>query len=376
MKTIKERVRERLSNLKEKMKAEVNRLYLTETYLLYEKAKNLYLKGDYEKAEITADKAFEALKNADKLDLALSHSYISDRPKFEDELPREYPTFPEWYFIGGNAKDEQGNYFSFWFSQTQSVIHAFVGVNSETLFSFKKEAKREVEIKDNVIVISSNFQDGSLTMRIHQDKRNLEFSYNAYKIILNTTSRGIPLWHGRKKGQMVGFADYMHFGGFDDPVEIKGIIEKDGRRFYEFDGYGDYEHSWADLPRTKSYETWICINTPEFYGIFLLTASCDKKTIFGKNGRIGFTLTNESFRADEFEVVDLDYPRIIKLKGKFEEGEFEITMKSYYLQSPGWIIKHPYVLVEGEVIKRNSSMRLNGYGFLEVGRCFTPSNPN
>jgi len=54
-----------------------------------------------------------------------------------------------------------------------------------------------------------------------------------------------------------------------------------------------------------------------------------------KNGRIGFTLNNESFRADEFEVVDLDYPRIIKFKGKFEKGEFEITMKSYYLQSPG-----------------------------------------
>ena len=333
--TIKEKVRERLLNLKREIKVNANRLYLTETYLLYKRAENLYLKGDYEKAEFTADKAFEALRNADKLDLALSHSYISDRPKFEDELPREYPTFPEWYFIGGNAKDEQGNYFSFWFSQTQSVIHAFVGVNDETLFSFKKEAKREVEIKDNIVIISSNFQDGFLRMRIYQDKRNLEFSYNAYRIILNTIPRGIPLWHGREKGQMVGFADYMHFGGFDDPVEIKGVMEKDGRRIYEFYGYGDYEHSWADLPRTESYETWICINTPEFYGIFLLTASCDKKTIFGKNGRIGFTLTNESFRADEFEVVDLDYPRIIKLNGKFEEGEFEITMKSYYLQSPG-----------------------------------------
>ena len=124
-------------------------------------------------------------------------------------------------FHRGNAKDEQGNYFSFWFSQTQSVIHAFVGVNDETLFSFKKEAKREVEIKDNIVIISSNFQDGFLRMRIYRDKRNLEFSYNAYRIILNTIPRGIPLWHGREKGQMVGFADYMHFGGFDDPVKIK-----------------------------------------------------------------------------------------------------------------------------------------------------------
>jgi len=34
------------------------------------------------------------------------------------------------------------------------------------------------------------------------------------------------------------------------------------------------------------------------------------------------------------------------------------------------------MLVEGKVIKRNSSMRLNGYGFLEVGRCFTSSDPS
>jgi len=47
----------------------------------------------------------------------------------------------------------------------------------------------------------------------------------------------------------------------------------------------------------------------------------------------------------------LDYPTTIKLKGKFDEGEFEITMKSYYLQSPGWITKHPYMLVEGKVKK-------------------------
>jgi len=49
-------------------------------YLIRE-PRNIYLKGDYDKAEFTADKAFEALKNADKLDFALSHSYISDRPK-------------------------------------------------------------------------------------------------------------------------------------------------------------------------------------------------------------------------------------------------------------------------------------------------------
>ena len=367
---IEKRVKEKLLNLEREIKAKANKLYLTESYLLYKKAKNLYLKGDYEKAEFVADKAFEALKNADKLDLALSHSYINERPKFEDELPREYPTLPEWYFIGGNAKDEEGNYFSLWFSQTQNMAIVFVGINNETLFDFKKEAKREVEIEEDIIIISSSFQDGFLKMRIHQDKRSLEFSHNGYKIILNTTSRGIPLWHGREKGQMVRFAEYMHFGGFDDPVEIKGIMEKDGRRIYEFDGYGDYEHSWADLPRTESYESWVCINTPEFYGIFLLTASCDKKTIFGKSGRIGFTSTNESFRADEFEVVDLDYPRIIKLKGKFEEGEFEITMKSYYIQSPGWIIKHPYMLIEGKVIKGNRTMRLNGYGFLELARCY------
>ena len=373
--TIKEKVKEKLLNLEREIKAKANELYLTETYLLYKKAKNFYLKGDYKNAEFAVNKAFESLKNADKLDLALSHSHINDRPKFEDELPREYPTFPEWYFMGGNARDEKGNYFSFWFSQTQTMATVFVGINNETLFDFKKEAKRKVEIKDDVIIISSNFQDGFLRMRIHQDKRNLEFSYDGYKIILNTISRGIPLWHGKEKGQMVGFAEYMHFGGFDDPVEIKGIMEKDGRRIYEFEGYGDYEHSWADLPRTESYETWICVNTPEFYGIFLLTASCDKKTIFGKSGRIGFTLTNESFRADEFEVVDLEYPRIIKLRGKFKEGEFEITMKSYYLQSPGWIIKHPYMLVEGKVIKGNSTMKLKGYGFLELGRCFTSDDP-
>jgi len=73
--------------------------------------------------------------------------------------------------------------------------------------------------------------------------------------------------------------------------------------------------------------------------------------------------------------VDLEYPRIIKLRGKFKEGEFEITMKSYYLQSPGWIIKHPYMLVEGKVIKGNSTMTLKGYGFLELGRCFTSDDP-
>ena len=279
-----EAIKEKLLNLGRKIRAKANELYLTKAYLLYKKAKNFYLKGDYKNAEFAVHKAFEALKNADKLDLALSHSYIDDKPKFEDELPRKYPTLPEWYFIGGNAKDEKGNYFSFWFSQTQSMAIVFVGINNETLFNFKKEAKRNVKIEDGIIIISSNFQDGFLKMKIHQDKRNLEFFYKGYKIILNTTSRGIPLWHGKEKGQMVGFAKYMHFGGFDDPIEIKGIIEKDGKRIYEFEGYGDYEHSWADLPRTESYESWICVNTPEFYGIFLLTASCDKKTIFGKMG--------------------------------------------------------------------------------------------
>ena len=101
-------------------------------------------------------------------------------------------------FHRGNAKDEQGNYFSFWFSQTQSVIHAFVGVNDETLFSFKKESKREVEIKDNIVIISSNFQNGFLRIRIYQDKRNLGFSYNAYMIILNTIPRGISGMAGKK----------------------------------------------------------------------------------------------------------------------------------------------------------------------------------
>jgi len=364
-----ERVKEKLLNLEREIKAKANKLYLTESYLLYIEAKKLYLKGDYKRADFAIDKAFESLENADKLDLALSHSYISDRPKFEDELPREYPTRTEWYFIGGNAKDKEGNYISLWFSQTQNMVIVFVGINNETLFDFKKEAKREVSIKDDTIIISSNFRDGFLRMSTHQDKRNLEFSYNGYRIILNTTSRGIPLWHGKEKGQMVGFAEYMHFGGFDDPVEIRGIIEKDGKRIYEFEGYGDYEHSWADLPRTESYESWICVNTPEFYGVFLLTASCDKKTIFGRNGRIGFTLTNESFRADDFEVIDLDYPKIIKLKGEFREGDFEITMRSYYIQSPGWITKHPYMIIEGDVTRGNSTIRINGYGFLEVARC-------
>jgi len=369
---IEERVKEKLLNLKRAIRAKANELYITESYLLYKNAENLYLKGDYKKAEFAVDKALEALKNADKLDLALSHSYIDDRPEFEDQLPREYPTNVEWYFIGGNAEDKNGNYISLWFAQTQNQAIVFVGINDKTLFDFRKGAKRQVDIEDDkVIIVSSSFEGGSLRMTITQEERNLEFSYDRYRIVLNTTPRGIPLWHGRRKGQMIGMSEYNHFGGFDEPVEINGFIEEDGAKIYEFNGYGDYEHSWADLPRTESYESWICVNTPEFYGIFLLTASCDEKTVFGKNGRIGFTLSGESFRADEFEVIDSDYPKIIKLKGKFKEGKFEITMKSYYLQSPGWITKHPYMLVEGEVTKRNSTVKLNGYAFLEVARCLT-----
>jgi len=66
-------------NLEREIKAKANELYLTESYLLYKKAQKFYLEGDYKRAEFAVDKAFEALKNADKLDLALSHSYIIDR---------------------------------------------------------------------------------------------------------------------------------------------------------------------------------------------------------------------------------------------------------------------------------------------------------
>jgi len=32
------------------------------------------------------------------------------------------------------------------------------------------------------------------------------------------------------------------------------------------------------------------------------------------------------------------------------------------------------MFVEGKVRKRNSTMRLKGYGFLELGRCFIPGD--
>ena len=162
---------------------------------------------------------------------------------------------------------------------------------------------------------------------------------------------------------MVRFGETGYFGGFDDAIEISGTIKKDSEILYEFEGYGDYERSWGVNPWAGFKETWTCVNTAEFYGIFLLTHSTKTGKVCANTARIGFPKTNETYKVDNFSVEDIDLPQVLRIQGNFKNGGFDFKIDAYNIYEGHKLIqRRPYGILEGEAKKGNETIKLNGYG--------------
>jgi hypothetical protein len=319
-------------------------------------AKKAFEKSDLTRAEKLLNNAFTALSS----DIAPSHSDIATNPTIEDELRHPY-----WYYFAGVGIDEKGNKINLWFSDAADFINYRFSINDQKPVVYKwKGGSRDFFQENDTIIIKRKYSTIYSKITIHPEgKRTFYFSDGVYEITLNTKPRGIPLWFGKEENQAVPFTSYGHFWGFDQAIEFKGILKHRGE-ITHFQGYGDYERSKMTLPILGKYnELWLCVNTPEFYGIFLDTSS--PEGALTHTARVGFPKTNESFRADNFTIIAKDYPNDFKVIGYFDGGSFEFELKKYGYVS--WDkFKRPYLTLEGIAKKGSEIIKLEGFAFMET----------
>jgi hypothetical protein len=241
-----------------------------------------------------------------------SNSWIMDEITMNDEIPKNYWEWQEWFWFEGEGFTKEGKPFL--------IIHTF-STQVEGWFDYIVNGKSILGEKFPKGFNYSSSPIPTIWREIGDIKSELKFYDNGkrvhtitapdYIINIETNSRGIPLWYSKGKDDVLPLVEtpdkeLFTFGGFDDAVRFNATITQDGRTV-QLAGYGLYEHSWISpgwLKKGVAYRNWdwIVFYNAEMYGMLLETRSWVDNSPLTRTGRLGFPNKGEYYSFDDFDV--------------------------------------------------------------------------
>jgi len=301
-----------------------------------------------------------------------SNSWIMDKATIEYEKPKAEYGRSQWWAWYGYAYSDNG---------TQLLLNANIYPRDGTLYGNSYTLNRKIETFNFEMDIKWDGTTNTLhgTMKRESDGAigtwTLRFIGDGYRIYeqqvlgeklkVEMRSRGIPLWGGRNKNEMLqaGWAhgEPVYGAGFHDCVVINATLMKNGKTL-NFKGFGMYARVWLTEQIGKGEAVVGFINEqPEFYINFMYVRNpYNLSEIFVKQGRIGFS--DKVYTFDNFNYSGDYWPDLkwFTLKGTFEDGEVDLKG-----ENEGFLHNrqmHPLIRWKGTITRNGKTIQVNSHG--------------
>jgi len=316
--------------------------------------------------------SFGQYKNTKDYPDLKSNSKIMDKPNIEYEKPKVEYGRSQWWAWYGYTYSESGD---------ELLLNANIYPHDGTLYGNSYTLNKKIETFNFKMDIKWNEKTNTLygTMKRESDSAigtwKLRFPSDGYRIYeqkvaeeslkIEMRSRGIPLWGGRNKDEMlqVGWAKGkpVYGAGFHDCVVINATLIKNGKTL-NFKGFGMYARAWlTEQIRIGEAVVGFINEQPEFYINFMYIRNpYNLDEIFVKQGRIGFS--DKAYTFDNFIYSGDYWPDLkwFRLQGTFEDGKVDlIGVNEGFLHNRQ---KHPLIRWKGTIIRNGKTIQVNSRG--------------
>lgn len=312
-----------------------------------------------------------------------SNSWIMDEPKLEDEIPRSKTT-KEWWGLYGHTYTADGLHellidFNIlregggWVSFTIDGDQTYLKPQNNPIWEPSKPETFFLKINQKVD-LRLDWYPG--------EYRVFNISSPEGKLIIETQSRGIPLWHARTEDEMIAYRETKdgtptYLGGFGDCVLIEATFTTSSQTL-SFSGFGMYGRGWTKELIGDAYYRAIFINHPKFYVQVMHDVGPYTGKILYHGGRIGFPDKGIFRRFDNFTYWDsgpAGEAKYYKLTGNFEGGQVNLMgEKIGFLRIPS---HHPYIRWNGTVTVNGETINVanDAFGSGEIHYDFLDLKP-
>jgi hypothetical protein len=294
-----------------------------------------------------------------------SNSWIMDEPDLEDEIPLIHrgTTKQWWGFYGITYTEDRSHELLLDFN----ILWRGTGWVSFTIdgdqYYFKQENNPSWDPSESETFLLKLSPTVHLELNWYPGGyRVFNISSSERKLVIESWSRGIPLWHARTEDEMVVYRETIdgsptYLAGFGDCISIKATLTTSNETL-TFSGAGMYGRAWTKGAVGDAYYKAVFVSHPEFYIQVIHTDGPYTGQVLLHAGRIGFPERGLFYRFDNFTYWDSGPEGLAQyytVTGTFEGGEVYLTgEKIGYLRVPshhGYLQWNGTVTINGETIK-------------------------
>lgn len=349
-----------------------------------------------------------------KIGFILSLSIISSLAVFLILRPFQWettnPTFPPWMFVNATLEDdwtnsefadqwwelyahgisEDGKYrillmVEIYYKARCRLWITITNLETQKEYFFQEDSvgNEFVEDKVNRILIPKGFATAAITLSLRGDGyRVCYLNVSDHEVVVETWSRGIPLWLGKDLSTMPVLkrnsdGTEMKIGGYADCVKALFSVDSSslGKITFDQDSYGLFSHIWIHPYNTGMVDgeghTGLYAQQQDFYLVFTDQRSLYSDKVYFHDAVIGFD-GGDFYRFNNFEVEshgDTTHPDSYNLTGIYEDGSINIVgVVLGYLSHPSkrkgsqdfW--DRPYIHWTGTVTKGNQTINVEAFG--------------